>query len=77
MARHWFTPWGWIHRPTSWQAVALVLLCVAFCVQVFVAVDRRSHSVSNTLYEILPYVVPALMLLEWVASKTTGPTASR
>ena len=77
MAQHWFAPWRWIHRPVSWQGVTLVLLYLAFCVQVFRAVDRHSHSASDTLYGIFPYVVPALMLLEWVASKTSAPRDER
>jgi len=70
----WFTPWGWLYRPVSWPGVALVGLAVVFCVQVFLAVDRHSHSVSDTLYGVFPYVVPCVMLLTWVASKTSsGP----
>jgi len=49
----------------------LVLLAAVFCFQVFVAVDRRSHSASDTLYGVFPFVVPCLMLLNWVASKTS------
>lgn len=49
MARHWFTPWGWIYRPIAWPGVALVAIALAFCVQVFIAVDRHSHSASDTL----------------------------
>jgi hypothetical protein len=71
MTRRWFRPWGWIYRPVSWVGVLLVLVGGGFCVQVFVAVDRQSHSVSDTLYGVFPYVVPALMLLYWVASKTS------
>ena len=71
MARPWFTPLGWIYRPVAWPGVALVALAAAFCVQVFIAVDRQSHSVSDTLYGILPYVVPTLMLLNWAASKAS------
>jgi len=67
----WFKPWGWIYRPVSWQGVFIVLLALAFCVQVFIAVDRQSHSVSDTLYGIFPYGVPCLMLLNWFASKTS------
>ncbi len=67
----WFKPWGWIYRPNSWQGIILLLLTLAFCVQVFIAVDRNAHSVSDTLYGIFPYVVPAFMLLNWVASKTS------
>jgi hypothetical protein len=68
----WFKRWGWVHRPTGWQGVVLALLAAAFCVQVFVAVDRRSHSVSDTLYGVFPYIVPCLLLLDWVASKTSS-----
>lgn len=71
MQRPWFVAWGWIFRPVRWQGFGLVALVAAFCGQVFLAVDRHSHSASDTLYGIFPYVVPALMLLNWVASKTT------
>ena len=72
MARPWFRRWGWIHRPSSVEGVLLVLLALIFCVQVFLAVDRHSHSVSDTLYGIFPYVVPVFIVLEWVAGKTSG-----
>ncbi len=71
MKQTWFKPWGWIYLPVSWQGMLVVVLALAFCVQVFVAVDSRSHSVSDTLYGIFPYVVPALLVLERVASKTS------
>jgi hypothetical protein len=72
MTRPWFRRWGWVHRPNSVEGVLLVVLVLVFCAQVFVAVDRRSHSASDTLYGVFPFVVPALMLLEWVAGKSTG-----
>jgi hypothetical protein len=50
----------------------LVLLAAVFCVQVFIAVDRHSHSVSDTFYGVFPFVVPCLILLNWVASKTSA-----
>jgi hypothetical protein len=43
---------------------------LAFCVQVFLAVDRHSHSVSDTLYGVYPFIIPTLLLLDWVASRT-------
>jgi hypothetical protein len=46
-------------------------LTLAFCAQVFLAVDRQAHSISDTLYGIFPYIVPTLMLLNWLASKTS------
>jgi len=70
--RPWFRPWGWIYRPVSVEGVLVVLIAAAFCAQVFLAVDRRTHSVSDTLYGVFPFVVPALMVLNWIASKTAG-----
>lgn len=70
MGHRWFVPWGWVYRPVSWQGFAVTALVLAFCVQVFFAVDGRSHSASDTLYGVFPYLVPSLMLLNWVASKT-------
>ena len=67
----WFAPWGWIYRPVSWQGVVLLVLTLAFCAQIFLFVDSRSHSVSDTFYGIFPYVVPSLMVLNWIASKTS------
>lgn len=67
----WFKSWGWIYRPISWQGILAILATLAFCIQVFIAIDRNSHSVSDTLYGIFPYFVPALVLLYWVASKTS------
>lgn len=52
--RIWFKPWRWNYLPVSvagWLAVALTLL---FCVNAFLAIDRHSHSVSDTLYGIFP-----------------------
>ena len=76
MQRRWFVSWGWIYRPVSWAGLAATVLASAFCVQVFLAVDRHSHSASDTLYGIFPYVVPCLMILNWVASKTAGARES-
>jgi hypothetical protein len=50
-------------------------LAFVFSIQVFLAVDRASHSVSDTFYGIFPYLVPCWMLTYWVASKTSAPQA--
>ena len=72
MRRVWFKPWGWIYRPASLEGAAVTVLAALFCVNVFVAIDRHSHSVSDTMYGIFPFWVPTLMLLNWVASKTSA-----
>jgi hypothetical protein len=71
MKKAWFKEWGWAYLPIAWQGWAVAVLTVLFSAQVFVAVDRHSHSASDTLYGIFPYVVPAFGLLGWIASKTT------
>jgi hypothetical protein len=70
MALKWFAEWGWFYRPARWPGWFLIALTVLFCLQVFIAVYRRSHSVSDTLYGIFPYWVSAWTLLGWVASRT-------
>ena len=72
MSRTWFRPWGWLYRPTSWQGWILLILLTAFCVQVFLAVDRHSHSASDTLYGIFPYFICAFGLVGWIASRTSA-----
>ncbi len=76
MTRRWFKQWGLFYLPASLEAVLLVVLAGVFCVQVFIAVDRHSHSASDTLYGIFPYVVPCLIVLYLIAMKTSGPDRS-
>lgn len=71
MATNWFKSWGWIYRPVSWQGLIVSALVLAFCMQVFLAIDSHSHSVTDTLYNYFPYVVCSLVILNWIASKTS------
>lgn len=71
----WFKPLGWIHLPVSAIGWLITSLALAFCAQVAWAVDHRSHSVTDTLYGIFPYVLPTLIVLEWLASKASAPSA--
>jgi hypothetical protein len=52
----WFKKIGWVYIPTSVAGILLTLGVIFFCVTVFLAVDRQSHSVSDTLYGIFPYL---------------------
>jgi hypothetical protein len=69
--RLWFTPWGWTYRPVSLPGFALVGLAAVFSAQVFAAVDRHAHSATDTLYGVYPFVVPTLIVLNWIASKSS------
>jgi hypothetical protein len=71
MERKWFVRWGWIHVPRSVPGLIALLAALAFCVQVFVAVDRHSHSASDTLYGVFPYFACCFLLLNWLACNTS------
>jgi hypothetical protein len=75
MTQNWFKPMGWIYLPVSIPGAFLTLLCLAFCVHIFLFVDRNSHSNTDTLYGIFPFVMPALLALDWVARRTSGGSA--
>lgn len=68
----WFRPMGFLFRPASIGGWLLSLAALAFCIQVFVAIDRHSHSVSDTLYGIFPFWAPTLLGLAWIADRTGG-----
>ena len=70
MKTSWFKRWGWFYVPISWPGVVVALAALAFCTQVFVAIDRNSHSVSDTLYRVFPFFACAFLLFDWVANRT-------
>ena len=74
MNRKWFRRRGWVHLPVSWQGMLIDLLALAFCAQVFCAVDRKSHSVSDTFYGVFPFFICCFLLLEWVGDRSSYET---
>lgn len=68
MKTQWFRKSGWIYVPSSVIGIILYVLTFIFCITVFTAVDRNSHSNTDTLYGIFPYFVSAFTLLFWIAS---------
>ena len=68
MKNEWFKKTGLVFVPISIIGGVMYLLTIAFCITVFIAVDRHSHSVSDTLYGIFPYGVSAFTVLFWIAS---------
>ncbi|MGA2247391.1 MAG: hypothetical protein ABSH48_20570 [Verrucomicrobiota bacterium] len=71
MKNPWFKRIGWFHLPVSVTGAVLALALLAFCVEVFRAVDRHSHSASDTLYGVFPYFACAFLLFEWIAGRTS------
>jgi hypothetical protein len=66
-----FKRFGWFYVPTSVSGAFLCLLAALFCLTVFRAVDRHSHSASDTLYGVFPYFVCAFLIVDWIANRTT------
>ena len=71
MKTDWFKRWGWFYLPVSVPGVVTVVAALLFCAQVFWAIDRRSHSVTDTLYGFFPFFVCTFLLLDWVVSRTS------
>ena len=72
MKNVWFRRVGWVHLPVSVPGAVITLAALAFCVQVFLAVDHKSHSVSDTLYGVFPFFTCAFLLFDWIAGRTGG-----
>jgi hypothetical protein len=60
---------GWFYLPCSIAGGVLYALAAGFCASVFLAVDRHSHSVSDTFYGIYPFFVTTFLLLDWIARR--------
>ena len=71
MKNQWFKRQGWFYLPISLPGVVIMLAALAFCAQVFLAVDRKSHSVSDTFYGIFPYFASTFLLFDWIAGRTS------
>lgn len=67
----WFKPFGVVFRPVSVAGWSVSLLALAFCVHIFLFVEGKSHSVSDTFYGVFPYWAPTLLLWLWIASRTS------
>lgn len=68
----WFRPFGPLFRPASIAGWLISLAALAFCVQVFIAIDRHSHSATDTLYGIYPFWVSTVLALAFIADRSGG-----
>ena len=75
MSTRWFNRFGWFYIPVSAAGIVVFMVAIMFCATVFVAVDRRSHSVSDTLYGVFPFFACTFLLLDWIGSRTSNQSA--
>jgi hypothetical protein len=71
MKTSWFKRWGWFYVPVSLPGTVVTLAVLTFCTQVFIAIDRHSHSVSDTLYGVFPFFACAFLLFDWLADRNS------
>ena len=74
MKAQWFKRMGWFYVPVSVCGAGICVLAALFCVTVFMAVDRHSHSVSDTVYGVCPFFVCTFLLVDWVGGRTSAVT---
>jgi hypothetical protein len=63
MAKPWFKKTGWFHRPISWEGYFALLFFLLFALYIIIIIGVRRHS----FYGVLPYLIPAFFLYEWLA----------
>lgn len=68
----WFRPFGFVFRPVSLTGWLVTLAALVFCIHIFLFVDARSHSGSDTLYGTFPYWAPTFLLWIWIANRTSA-----
>ena len=73
MKQAWFRRFGWFHFPASVPGAVVFLVAAGFCVNACIAIDRHSHSVSDTLYGVFPFFVCTFLLVDWIARSTSRP----
>jgi hypothetical protein len=64
-----FTRVGWFYLPYSAAGSIFYIFAAGFCATVFLAVDRHSHSASDTFYGVFPYLGTTFLLLDWIARR--------
>jgi hypothetical protein len=67
----WFKSVGPLFVPVSVIGWLLTALVLAFWVNTFLAIDRHSHSVSDTLYGIFPFWAPSFLIWAFIAMRTS------
>ena len=66
-----FVRFGWLHRPTSLPGWLVTAAALAYMAQVFLAIDARSHSVTDTLYAVYPHWGVTFLGWDWLARRTS------
>jgi len=64
-----FAPFGPTYRPVGIAGWLITAAALAFVANCFIAIDRHSHSASDTLYGLFPYAGVTFLLWDWLAQR--------
>jgi len=69
MQKYWFRParfWKWFafYYPASKEGWAVTLFLLLLAIKMFVFIDSRSHSVSDTLLAFAPWAFTIMLLFD-------------
>ena len=67
MNLNWFRRKGLIYIPVSPLGWLILLACIAYAVNVFLEIDRNSHSVSDTLINFIFNLLIIVTVYSFVA----------
>lgn len=67
----WFKKFGWIYIPVHSMGLLVTFVGLLTDMMFFVAIDRNSHSASDTLSEFFVYFTCVFFWWRWVAEKTS------
>ena len=62
------------YRDVAPAALLLAVPAAIFAATCFIAIDRHSHSVSDTLYGVFPFFAGVFLLVDWIAGRTSNKT---
>ncbi len=59
----------WFYYPINLFGYLISLILLIFIIQIFIIIDLKSHSGSDTLYGFFPYLISTLVIYWWIASR--------
>jgi len=68
----WFHPLGWLYRPVGTVGWLVTCAAAAYMIQVFLAINAHSHSVSDMLYAVYLHWGVTLLGWDWIARRPSA-----
>ena len=73
MNEPWFVRFGWLQRPVNLAGWMITAAALVYMAQVFLALDRHSHSVTDMLYAVYLHWGVTFLGWDWIARRASAP----